>query len=191
MTQSEEFDLLRRYLRATRHRCEIIDDWIGESLRSFASKAFPSLDLNCTFVAVKSDSRRCEFRSFGDSLFVIVDLELSDRMMQLDHLQVARPGGDWMHTFSTALLCDVFRQHRDLKRYRYCVLKAAKDLETLRGLASLPQDGSRVQAAVVPILLHEVAHVVYRRKEALVEVLKQMANMPLSALPLELPRKLL
>jgi hypothetical protein len=180
MTPIDGIAFLRRYLVATRHRCNFLDAPLPETLRSFAARAYPDIPLECVFIPVRSDSRRCEFRSFGSVLGVVIDLALSDRLMELDLLaQVARPQGDWIFTFSTAMLGDVFRQQRDIRRYRYCVLKASGDLRTLHTLAAIPKESAPVQAGIVPVLLHELAHIVYRRGDAFVETFKGLAEVAL------------
>jgi hypothetical protein len=176
MNPTKDIKYLLRYLAATRRRCQFVESDLGGALSTFTAKAFPGVDVGSVFVPVRSDSRRCEFRAFGSALFVVIDLALSDRLMELDLLsQIPRAGSDWVLTFSTILLGDVFRQRRDFRRYRYCVLKATGDTGTLRTLGALPKDGLPFHAAIVPVLLHEVAHVVYRKDVGFIKGLKGLA----------------
>jgi hypothetical protein len=177
MSPTNDIEHLYRYLRATRRRCLFVEDQLSENLSLFTKRAFPGATAECIFVPIRSDSRRCEFRVYGSALFVVIDLALSDRLMELDLLaQIARPGGDWILTFSTALLGDVFRQRRDLRRYRYCVLKARGDVATLEKLAMLPKGGGPFHAAIVPVVLHEVAHIAYRNNEGFIKGLRDLAE---------------
>ncbi len=177
MNPTDDIDYLHRYLRATRRRCQFVENQLSATLSAFTKKAFPNVDLNCVFVPVRSDSRRCEFRASGSALFVVIDLALSDRLMELDLIaQITRPGSDWVLTFGTALLGDVFRQRRDFRRYRYCVLKASGDTATLGKLAALPKDGLPFHAAIVPVLLPEVAHITYRNNEGFIKSLRELAE---------------
>jgi len=137
--------------------------------------------MECIYVLVRSRNRQCEYRSIGSSGFVVLDLELSDRLIELDLLaQISSMKPDWVYAFFVVLLSDVFRRHRDLVRYRYCVLKALGDAESLRGLASLPKEGPPIHAAIAPVLLHELAHVAYRRGEAFVGPLREFCRVALA-----------
>lgn len=161
MTDDEA--LLFRYLNATRRDCRPVSGPEIEAARYVAAKGFPEIPLGCDFVTIRSKGRRCEFRKIGSSSFVVLDLELSDRLMELDLLvQVGAMKPDWAYTFFVTLLSDAFRQHRDLRRYRYCVLKVRGDTGSLRGIAALPKDGPPLHLAIAPVLLHELAHLVFR-----------------------------
>jgi hypothetical protein len=165
--------LLFRYLNATRRDCQRVSGPEIEAAKFAAARAFPGIDFGCDFVTIRSKGRRCEFRKTGNSSFVILDLELSDRLMELDLLvQVGAMKPGWAYTFFVTLLGDSFRQHRDLRRYRYCVLKVRGDVESLRGLASLPKDGPPLHVAIAPVLLHELAHIVFRSGAAFVDELR-------------------
>ncbi len=173
--------LLRRYLHATRHECRFVEGPEAAAAASIAARAFPGVEMECSYVLVRSRNRHCEYRSIGSSGFVVLDLELSDRLIELDLLaQISAMKPNWVYAFFIVLLGDVFRRHRDLARYRYCVLKALGDVESLRGLASLPKDGPPIHAAIAPVLLHELAHVAYRKEEVFVGVLRELCRAALT-----------
>lgn len=178
---NEDEALLFRYLNATRRDCQRVPGPEADAARVIAERGFPGIELGCEFVPIRSKGRRCEFRSVGSSSFVVLDLELSDRLMELDLLvQVGPMKKDWAYTFFVTMLGDAFRQHRDLQRYRYCVLKVRWDIESLRGLASLPKNGPPLHAAIAPVLLHELAHLVFRRGAPFVENLQALARVTLA-----------
>ena len=108
-------EAILRYLNATRRDCHRVSGPEVAAARYVAAKGFPGIELGCEFVTIRSKGRRCEFRKVGNSSFVVLDLELSDRLMELDLLvQVGAMKRDWAYTFFVTLLADAFRQHRDL-----------------------------------------------------------------------------
>lgn len=172
---------LRRYLRATRPDCELLGSAVAEACESIAKRAFPGFDFACAYVPVRSRNRRCEYVVIDGHTMVILDIELSDRLLELDLLaQVPRGRQDWIYAFFVVMLGDVFRRQHDLRRYRYCVLKALGDVQSLAKLSALPKDGPPLHAAIAPVLLHELAHIVFRRGGDVVEPIHAMSRATLA-----------
>jgi hypothetical protein len=100
--------------------------------------------------------------------------------MELDLLaQIGKSDHIPFFPFAVVLLSDVFRKLRDFRRYRYCVLKATSERKVVSRFASFPKTGPPIHAAIVPILLHEVAHLAYRSNAHFVDDLKEMADVAL------------
>jgi hypothetical protein len=178
---TKDLALLRRYLRATRREFSEAPGLETVFAQQIALNAFPGIDLHYTLFPMRSRSLKCEIVPAGGTSFVVLDFNLSDRLMELDLLtQVAVMKPDWAYAFFVVLLGDAFRQNEDLVRYRYCVLKARGDIGSLRSLASLPKEGAPIHAALVPVLLHEWAHIVFRRPDDFVPNLRELCRATLA-----------